>query len=123
MSEAVKVARERFRSLAQVEFDPRELLPAGEDVRCAAALVEAADVADEIFWRQALPPGQSRAELFALADGDDELRELLLFNYGPYDRLDNNRPFLPAGPKPPGANFYPPDLTDAEFARFVSEHP
>src|SRR5690606_24734037 len=37
-------------------------------------------------------------------------------NYGPWDRLAGNRPFVPGvGDKPPGANFYPADMGREEF--------
>lgn len=113
---------ERFRSLALVEVDPRELLPAGGDAHAAVYLLEAADVVNEIFWRQALPQ-ESRATLLAQVGGNEELKELLLFNYGPYDRLNNNAPLLPVEPKPAGAGFYPPTLTQTEFSEYIQTHP
>ncbi|MEX1054675.1 MAG: Zn-dependent hydrolase, partial [Rhodothermales bacterium] len=37
-------------------------------------------------------------------------------NYGPWDRLNDNEPFIVGvGPKPAGAQFYPPDMTKEEF--------
>jgi hypothetical protein len=40
---------------------------------------------------------------------------------GPWNRLEDNAPFVPGvGPKPPGANFYPRDMTKAEFEREVA---
>lgn len=37
-------------------------------------------------------------------------------NYGPWDRLDGDKPFVDgAGPRPPGAMSYPADMTEAEF--------
>src|SRR5690606_36510321 len=45
-------------------------------------------------------------------------------NYGPWDRLEENAPFLEGvGPKPEGSNFYPPDLTKAEFEAAVAADP
>src|SRR5919199_1239807 len=42
-------------------------------------------------------------------------------NYGPWDRLANDRPFVAgAGEKPPGANFYPRDMTKGEFETVVA---
>ncbi|MDH5262135.1 MAG: Zn-dependent hydrolase, partial [Gammaproteobacteria bacterium] len=36
--------------------------------------------------------------------------------YGPWDRLDGNKPFIDGvGAKPPGANFYPVDMSREEF--------
>jgi Peptidase family M49 len=39
-----------------------------------------------------------------------------MVNYGPWDRLQNNRPFVAGvGARPPGAEFYPHDITKEEF--------
>jgi hypothetical protein len=43
-------------------------------------------------------------------------------NYGPWDRLDADRPFVEGyGPKPPGARFYPEDMTKEEFEAWEQE--
>src|SRR5699024_11481226 len=40
----------------------------------------------------------------------------------PWDRLDNNRPFVDGvGSKPLGANFYPADMTKEEFEKWESD--
>ncbi|MHB1224925.1 MAG: dipeptidyl-peptidase 3 family protein, partial [Gemmatimonadaceae bacterium] len=45
-------------------------------------------------------------------------------NYGPWDRLDEDRPFIAGvGPKPAGANLYPHDVTKAEFDAAVAAGP
>ena len=39
-----------------------------------------------------------------------------LIHYGPWDRLDDNNPFIEGvGAKPPMAQFYPEDMTVEEF--------
>jgi hypothetical protein len=67
-------------------------------------LLEVAQIMDEIFWEEAF--GNS-GELFT--DEIDEFTEKFLqINYGPWERLNNNKPFLPSfRDKPAGANFYP----------------
>jgi hypothetical protein len=75
-------------------------------------LIEASRIMDELFWLQAY------GEPVPLLNGidDPELRQLARINYGPWDRLDGDRPFIAgAGPKPPGARFYPADMTSEEF--------
>ena len=75
-------------------------------------LIEAAKVMDTLFWYQAF--GQPGPFLDAIAS--DKVREFARINYGPWDRLDENRPFLSAfGTKPPGTRFYPEDMTKEEF--------
>ncbi len=83
-------------------------------------LIDAAGIMDELFWHQAY--GDREALLKAISDYDDDnahklvTRDFALINYGPWDRLAGNRPFVRGvGPKPAGANYYPADMTDEEF--------
>jgi hypothetical protein len=46
------------------------------------------------------------------------------WNYGPWDRLDGNAPFVEGvGPKPAGANFYPADVTKEEVEAAAAVSP
>jgi hypothetical protein len=75
-------------------------------------LLEAAQIMDDIFWEQAYG---DKNELFT-GDLDDYTQKFLQINYGPWERLKNNQPFIEGvGPKPAGANFYPADITKEEF--------
>jgi hypothetical protein len=48
--------------------------------------------------------------------GDDAMRSFFALNYGPWDRLAGNAPFVPGvAAKPAGARFYPADMTLEEF--------
>ena len=77
-------------------------------------LIEVAKIMDDIFWYEAY--GQRDSLLSSINDG--ATRRLVQINYGPWDRLDNNAPFLKGvGPKPETANFYPHDITKAEFEK------
>ncbi len=76
-------------------------------------LIRAAQQMDSIFWLQSWGPPDS---LLAAHAHDTSLLQALRINYGPYDRLDGNRPFLErVPPKPAGANFYPAGLTAEAF--------
>jgi len=120
METSVETSRQRFRTLALVEFNAKNFLPADVGDQENADLLKAADVVDDIFWRQASPEANP-AQLLALAGEDRELKEMVRFHWGPYDRLNNNSPFLPVGPKPPGAGFYPRDLTRGEFTDYLQK--
>ncbi len=85
-----------------------------------ANLVDAAAEMDSLFWDQAYGSYDSLLR----AQRDPRVRRYLAMNYGPWDRLRDNEPFLPGvGPKAPGANFYPADLTQAEFEAYLAAHP
>lgn len=79
-----------------------------------ALLVEAADSMNAIYWQQAW--GDKNALLQKIAD--PATREFAEINYGPWDRLDNDQPFVDGvGARPPGAQFYPADMGKAEFEK------
>ncbi|MFT5162791.1 MAG: hypothetical protein ACI9FJ_001368, partial [Alteromonadaceae bacterium] len=47
---------------------------------------------------------------------DPKVRKFAAINYGPWDRLDGDKPFLTSyGEKPLGAEFYPHDITKERF--------
>ncbi len=78
-------------------------------------MIEAARIMDELFWYESY--GKSDSLLNAI--DDEELKRYVRINYGPWDRLNNFQPFIDGvGAKPAGANFYPPDITKAEFEAF-----
>ena len=75
-------------------------------------LLDAAKIMDEIFWTQAFGDKNS---LFS-AGFDEYAEKFVKINYGPWERLNNNQPFVQGfGEKPAGANFYPTDMTKEEF--------
>ncbi len=82
-------------------------------------LIDAADILNDLFWEQAYGDPES---LLATSSADE--RHFLEINYGPWDRLDDNRPFLAGvGPKPDGANLYPADATKEEVEAAATAHP
>ncbi|NQZ87433.1 MAG: Zn-dependent hydrolase [Colwellia sp.] len=78
-------------------------------------LIEASDIIDELFWQQAF--GEDK-ETFLASIEDEKVREFARINYGPWDRLDGDKPFLSGyKAKSPGAEFYPSDMTKEEFEK------
>jgi len=91
-----------------------------------AHLVEAARAVDEIFRLQAYDGNPALAEKVAALKGPDAeaARDYYRIMYGPWDRLSDVRePFLGEVPRPPGASFYPADLSPGEFEAWVAAHP
>ncbi len=75
-------------------------------------LIEAAEIMDELFWLQAHGP----SEPFLAGIADPGARAFAKINYGPWDRLNSDAPFLAGySAKPLGARFYPEDMTREEF--------
>ncbi len=75
-------------------------------------LIEAGQIMNDLFWYEAYG---DKNELFKNVT-DADLKRFIEINYGPWDRLDGNKPFVEGvGEKPAGANFYPTDMTKEEF--------
>ena len=96
-----------------------EKLPENER-RMIPLLIDAARRMDAIYWRQAY--GNKDSLLPSLTG--EGARRYAEINYGPWDRLDNNTPFVQGvGPKPKGAGFYPRDLSKEEFEAAAAKSP
>lgn len=75
-------------------------------------LFEVGKIMDDIYWQQAY--GNKEALLASIENEND--KKFAIINYGPWDRLNDNKPFMEGyGAKPKGANFYPADMTVEEF--------
>ncbi|MEE4190236.1 MAG: Zn-dependent hydrolase [Halieaceae bacterium] len=75
-------------------------------------LIEASEIMDELFWLQAY--GEPEPLLESIEDPAQ--RRFAEINYGPWDRLDGDKPFVAGvAEKPAGARFYPEDMSKAEF--------
>lgn len=76
-------------------------------------LMKAADQMEKIFWKEAYG---DKAELMAKLP-DTYAKKYASINYGPWDRLEGNAPFVEGfDAKPLGAGYYPKDITKEEFS-------
>ncbi|MCE2397966.1 MAG: Zn-dependent hydrolase [Gemmatimonadetes bacterium] len=90
------------------------------DRQVVRLLIEAAEPMDGVFWQQAY--GDKETAL-ALAGEDAAARRYIEINYGPWDRLRGDGPFIDGvGDKPAGANFYPADMTAEEFEAAAADN-
>ena len=103
---------ERLRQYARVRLTMDLDLLSDSERAIIPLLIEAARVMDDAFWIQNYG---DPAPLLA-STRDPNVRQYIQLNYGPWDALRDDEPFIPGfGTKPPGANFYPPDMTTQEF--------
>ena len=111
---------ERLAQYASVELstDLSQLSPS--EINMLPLLINAAKAMDECFWIQAWGDKQKLLNRCR----DRNAYNFASINYGPWDRLNDNTPFLTGiGPKPDGANFYPPEMTKAEFEKYIVANP
>ncbi|MDH3614572.1 MAG: Zn-dependent hydrolase [Gammaproteobacteria bacterium] len=91
--------------------DLRDLSDAQREM--IGVLIEASEIMDGLFWRQAYGDDY---EAWLATIGNARASRFADLNYGPWDRLDDEKPFIEGvGAKPLGANFYPEDMTKEEF--------
>jgi hypothetical protein len=92
----------------------------GSERQMIPLLIDAARFMDTIYWRQAYGNRDSLLQSIK----DPGTRRYAEINYGPWDRLDGNAPFVEGvGPKPKGAGFYPRDMSTEEFEAAAARSP
>lgn len=78
-----------------------------------ALFIDASEIMDSLFWQQAF--GEPK-DAFLSSITDEQTRKFADINYGPWDRLNGDAPFLSGySEKALGAEFYPYDMTKEAF--------
>jgi hypothetical protein len=111
--------------LATIRMNPDTSFLTAEERQVVNLLNQAGNLMSEIYLRQLfeLNP-EVRAQIAAF---DHPQRPLLLEKFdaffGPWDPIEEDRPFFGNTPRPDGAGFYPADLTKAEFESYLDANP
>lgn len=75
-------------------------------------LIEAAKIMDDLFWKQAYPQRDSLLTTIK----DEKTKQFVMINYGPWDRLNGDKPFVKGvGTKTEGGTFYPIGMTKEQL--------
>ena len=112
----------QYEKLAPVELRvDLDRLPADER-EVLRLLVRAAGIMDRIFLEQVDRGNPALEERLARME-DPLYLDYFRIMFGPWDRLDEDRPFIGDRPKPPGAGYYPPGLTREAFRAWLDAHP
>lgn len=97
------------------------------DQKIVKLLIEAGKIADEIFWKQTSPCAIAVRDSLRQLNTPEakEALEFTMINYGPYDRMDENKRYFGIGPefRPKQGSFYPPDITKEEFENYIKANP
>jgi len=89
--------------MSHLSASEKELIP---------IFIKIADIMDDLFWKQTYG---NKEELMAKLNTSEE-RTYVQINYGPWDRLNDNKPFVKGfGAKPDVCKYYPLDMTQKEF--------
>ncbi|HBG69637.1 MAG: Zn-dependent hydrolase [Bacteroidetes bacterium GWF2_43_63] len=90
-----------------------------KEKQIVSILFDVAEIMDGLHWQLAI--GDKKAFLDTIKDPDT--KRFAEINYGPWDRLGDNKPFMGSfGEKPLGAGFYPADMTKEEFEKLADKN-
>ncbi|MBR0304757.1 MAG: Zn-dependent hydrolase [Bacteroidales bacterium] len=79
---------------------------------------EIGQIMDDLFWEQTFGDKKILDTI-----QDKWMKEFALINYGAWDRLNDDKPFIPGyGPKPATCCYYPQDLTLEEYEAFQDKN-
>jgi len=136
-SEEVTMLKDKIAKFVPVEIQYDETLLTDREKVVLEKLFRASKIIDELFLEQVYSKNnQLKSQLISdlsnksIIFDKPELKlefehKLELFNimFGPFDRLEDNVPFIGADNKPLGANFYPEDMTKEEFEKWIKDNP
>ena len=108
--------------LASIDMKPDTSFLSAEEREVVNLLNQAAELMSEIYKRQTTP-GYDRLRGEVAAKNDPALLAKFDAFYGPWDPIEDGKPFFGDAAKPAGAGFYPADLTKEEFDRYLAAHP
>lgn len=101
-----------------LRYDMNKLMP--HEQQLVGIFIEISNLMDDIYWEQAFGLS-NRAKLNKMNNQD--VTRFAEIQYGAWDRLDGNKPFVEGfGEKPAGANFYPADMKAEEFEKLDDPH-
>jgi hypothetical protein len=117
--------RRKIDQFAEVEITSDTSGLTEEEVRVLDLMVRAARLLDPIYNRQVWAGYKELRESLVSDPSDLSQAKLEYFDImrGPWDRQDDHKPFAVDFAKPPGAGFYPRDLTEGEWSTYLERHP
>jgi hypothetical protein len=127
-ADSLKIQMARF---APVEITYDQSILSASEKDALAKLAQVARLTDELYLRQVWTGSIAMRNVLikeSETPGPNQglaqnLYRFFEINAGPWNRLENNRPFIGEMKKPDGAGFYPEDMTKPEFDAFVAAHP
>lgn len=77
-------------------------------------LIKAAKQADDIYWKQTY--GEKNELFYKIRNEDQQIKDLVTANYGPWDIFNENKPIIDGfDVRPIGNNLYPKHFTREDF--------
>jgi hypothetical protein len=108
--------------LAPVDMAADTSFLTAEERQVVNLLIQAADLMNPIYLRQ-VSADNPRLREDIVKSGDKALLQRFDTFMGPWDEVDEDKPFYGTATRPVGAGFYPAGLTKAEFDAYLATHP
>ena len=109
--------KEKLKEFATVKLSTNIKILTPKEQSMIPILIQVAKIMDELFWEQTIGKNEKKEAMAIMKTATE--KNLFAINYGPWERLKGNKPFLRGiKEKPAGANFYPPGMTKNEFEKF-----
>jgi len=132
--------KKKLEMYAQVDITYDEAVLSEPEKTALIKLLHAAHIMDELFLRQVwegnvamrdkLKTASKKAVLTGTtleeikkAEQIQALYHFFRINFGPWDRINDDEPFIGDMSKPKRATFYPEDMTKEEFETTIKDHP
>ena len=95
------------------------------EVQVIKLLVKASQHIDRLFLMQVSENNPAMMKELAKSNAPDAGAYLDLFQimFGPWNRMEEDAPFINQLSKPAGAAYYPLDMTKQEFKQWIKDHP
>ncbi|MFZ2865700.1 MAG: peptidase [Ignavibacteriaceae bacterium] len=124
-SEEVTMLKEKLAKFVPVKIQYDETILTDREKAVLEKLYYASKIIDDIFLEQVYSKNDEIKSRLIKSEDDLSKLQLELFNimFGPFDRLEDNAPFIGVDKKPLGANFYPEDMTKGEFENWIKQNP
>lgn len=110
--------REKVEQYASVKLTTDLSHLSSNEKEMLGIFLDVAKIMDDIYWKQAFGNKKEIDEIDNLWD-----YEFAKINYGPWDRMNNWKPFVKGfKDKTPGVTFYPEDMTKEDFNKIQDEN-
>ena len=117
-SPAEQTRPSRLDIYAEVELNPSLDGLSDNQKNMIGLLIDAGKITDDLFWKQVWGDPSTLLESIT----DPKVKRFAQYNYGPWDRLDSDKPFIDGhGERPKGVQYYPADMSKDEFEAWQQE--
>jgi len=124
-NQRIKMMQKKLKKFVPTEIKYNKKLLNKRQQVVLRKLYKASKLIDEIYLEQVYSKNFEIRNILRKSSLPEDKLTLKYFNimFGPFDRLDEDKPFWGEKTKPAGANFYPEDMTKEEFEKWIKEHP